>query len=74
MESLHLCFQPGERIPHEGETIIMSGLVVKYAVTIHKIQRTITGGNGTTLVICSATKRQLTETTPIQAALFEEGK
>ncbi len=61
MDSLQLTFQPSEKLPQPGETVIMQGLVQRYAVTIHQVLRKDELDNGLIRLSVRATKRPIEE-------------
>ncbi len=57
---IQIVFQPGEKLPVAGDTILLQGLAGRYAVTLHHIIKQETEANGIHLT-ARATKRLLAE-------------
>ncbi len=58
--TIRIVFQPGEKLPVAGDTIILQGLAGRYAVTLHHIIKQETEVNGIHLT-ARVTKRLIAE-------------
>lgn len=62
MHVMYLTFSALEQLPRVGDTVVMQGLLNRYAVTIHAIQQQQRLDNGNWQLKVRATKKIIIET------------